>query len=684
MADNASVPSAWGDLLSFCTTTFYRLAKNREKLLEPGWNRHREAFMGIMTGWWKATGDQSDTHIGVTRQKVVAGVALVMDQELQGGDIPFTLVPSPMENITLEDLPPEQAKSISEAIEDMSDVIKQQLTDCQADGVLSRNILSGALYGESIAKYYVHTLVTPGWQQVQPQGVPGIQAAPDAPWEQIETSRTGPGWGYVSVWKIFRDLEAEVIRKGAGVIERDMVSAHYLRGKKGKAFWRDDAIDRLISYATQPGDESSTPENQQQLQPALRDVPHRWKNLDFKECYLLAPRSAVEAFERQVLEEDKAKQTGVGSYIPPNVNDLFGYETENEAGDDIAVAVGYAGCSGHGTNNEEIVFYRRLPPEEWPYYRFVWQDQLDEVGGAGVADSVEQAQKMLNGSVRAFEYGKKMSSSPIIGVKERMLVDGKAPDTVTAGMVVRIGDDARNINDAMSVFTVPDVANGIVPLIDLAFRVSEEDSMIPRTAQGLSQSEKMTAYQVAQLVEKAGKYIGQVIRNVDNMLEEIITDFYNYNMRDPDLDVVKGNYMVKPMGFTTYQDRIVRVQNLMQFLGLLLNNPLLAAEYKMGEIAEDIGKALNIRVERFRKSPEDKQAEAEQAGAMTPEVAMQLQMVQANLGKIQAETQAILAKIQQDQEKIKLSQADMMLKMESAARPQPTTSAQVKPQGGPA
>lgn len=665
MADiQASTVSSESTLLTFANETFDHWAKNRKTLLEPKWNRNREAYRGIMTGAWKTSGDDSQTHVGVTRQKVVAGFALVMDQEMQGGDVPFMLVPSPVQNVEFEEMPPEVQEAIKDAIEDQTDLMKQQAQDCHADRALSKNVMSAAIYGETYAKYFVHDVVVPGWRPVQPEGfdfsrVPQGEATV---WEPFSTSHKSPGWDYVSVWKIYRDLETEHIRLGGGVIQRDMICPYDLRSKMGAQFWIKTAIEAVISGAKQTGSAQSL-EGKDSLIPGLREIVERTKNIDFRESYLRCPAKDVLAYERDRLAEARAVDpTAVIDGIPEPEPVEPGAQEPGD-GETIDVAVGVA--------NSQIVFYRRMDHSEWPFYRIVWQDDLDEVGGSGIADNVENSQKLLNGSVRAFEHAKKMSSSPLMGVKERMLVDGKAPPVVAAGMVVRLNDACRDIREALSVWTVPDVAASLLTLIDLGFRICEEDSMIPRTAQGLSQSEKMTAYQIATLVERAGKYIGAVIRNIDALIEDVFTDFYNYNMADPDQKRGKGNFTVKALGFTSYQDRVVRMQNLMQFLTLLIQNPILAADYKVGGIAEEFGKALNIRTEQFKKTPEEKAAEAEQAGGMTPEVALSLQMVQANVEKVRAETQAILAKIQQEQQRIEVAQAETMAKLQNQMAPPP-------------
>jgi len=94
-------------------------------------------------------------------------------------------------------------------------------------------------------------------------------------------------------------------------------------------------------------------------------------------------------------------------------------------------------------------------------------------------------------------------------------------------------------------------------------------------------------------------------------------------------------HIAKAIGFSSFQNRIVRVQKLMQAIQMALAHPALEAEVKLRGLLEDLYKALDIETENILKTPEEK---AEESAAK--EEAMQ-RMIQAERMKIidEAETQ---------------------------------------------
>jgi hypothetical protein len=232
---------------------------------------------------------------------------------------------------------------------------------------------------------------------------------------------------------------------------------------------------------------------------------------------------------------------------------------------------------------------------------------------------------------------------------------------------------------------VPDVGESLLSLIALAEKYLDMETMIPKITQGIDTTQgKETAYEISQQVEKAGKYIGAIIRNQDEgLIEPMIERFYDYNMADPNVTKGKGNYIVKATGFNSFQDRLQRVKNLQQFLALIMQNPKLQEDAKFKRIMEDIGKALDVDPDEYFKSEQEKAAETElqrsgisgqSVGGMEgpgpalppPETELDQAQKAAEIAKTQAETAAKATESRIKEEKMVLERAKAVHEMERA------------------
>jgi hypothetical protein len=636
------------DLAAFISNLYTHWKQNRS-VLQDKWNSNNAAFRGISEYKWKAKEGEdwrSNTFINVTKQKVVSACALVIDMLLAGGKIPFMLKPSPWDDIQLEELPPDAQEETKKTIDDMRRTIEQQLLDCNADRALMKNVLSEAVYGETIAKLIVHEVKRERWQSNLQLGAQvtdvGHVPVEYKSFEKVTERNMAPGWEFIPVWDFFRDMETDDLKAGAGCIHRQLVSPFWLRQKKGRPFYIDANIDTAISRAGQSDTGTKQPEQDPaSLSPAMRDIKFRQNTILYLEFWGRVPRGTVEAFEAEVFAGD----------VPSVV-----FNEQENSGDEIEVMVCVAG--------DQVVRYVRTTADERPFFRGVWEDSLDGQGAIGVADNAANAQFILNGAIRAYEDNKKLSANVITVVKRRYLE--RDLKELTPGMIIDASEDCDDAKKAIMPIVIPDVGESLLNLIALAEKYADMDTLIPKLTQGLDVKEpQMRAYVAQQQVEKSGKYIGQVIRNNDeSLIEPLVEAFYDYNMQDPSTVKGKGSYIVKALGFTSYQDRIERIEKLKSMLTLVLSSPELMAESKVRWYLEEIAKALDMDSEQAVKSEQEKQQEA-QAVQPDPLVQAQTAKLNAEAERANADAQAKISGVQTDSEKLTLERAKVIHDMET-------------------
>ncbi|MFA5107759.1 MAG: hypothetical protein WC497_05560 [Patescibacteria group bacterium] len=636
-------------LADFVLSRYKNWAENRSAV-QNKWNSNNAAFRGVSENKWKAKEGEkwrSNTFINVTKQKAVSACALVIDMLLAGGKIPFILKPSPWDDVQLEDMAPDAQEATKKSIDDMRRIIEQQLLDCNADRVLMKGVLSEAVYGEAIVKKIVHEVERNSWQsgvQIGEQ-VTDVGRVPVEykTFEKVTQRNMAPGVAFVPVWDFFRDMETEDLRAGVGCLHRQLVSSFWLRNKKGRSFYIDANIETALSIAVRADTGSKQPEqDSSSLAPSLRDIKYRQNTILYLEFWGRVPKEIAEAFEAEMFK---------GANAP-----TVAFEDQGEAGDEVEVMVCVAG--------DQVVRYTRSVASERPFYRAVWEDSLDGQGAISVADNAANSQFILNGAIRSYEDNKTLSANVILAGKRRY-IEGEFKE-ISTGLFLDIAEDCDDVRKAVTPIVIPDVGESLLSLIALAEKYCDMDTLIPKLTQGLDVKEpQMRAYVAQQQVEKSGKYIGSVIRNNDEgLIEPIVEGFYDYNMNDPSVVKGKGSYVVKALGFTSFQDRIERIEKLKSMLTLVLSSPELMKESKLRWYLDEIAKALDMDPEQAVKSEQEKAVEAQNVQP-DPLVHAQTAKLTAEAARAEADAQAKTAGIQTDAEKLILDRAKTVHAMET-------------------
>lgn len=604
------------DLAQYIQETYRKYRENRQTL-EAKWQRNIDAFRSITTEIWKAGEGEdwrSDTFCDYTRQKCLAGYALIINMILAGGKLPFMLKLSPWSSVEYDVQDEEVKNAVDKLIEQMKSLIEQQLSDANVDRQTMKTTMSGSIYGEGWLKKYVYEKINKYY------------AEDNSGWGVVEEGKMQPGHQFISIWDIFRDLENDDLKECAGIIHRQMVSAYWLRQRKGQpgSLYIDSEIETvLLEYTSniQAVDNSN-------IQPAQRDIAHRKNELECLEFWGRVPRSIVENF----LNDESGISTTAYSEI--------------DNGDEIEVMACVVG--------EHVVRFTISTPDERPFHRFVWEIALDEIGANGVADNVEPFQKIINGIVRNMEDNLRLSGNVMIATKERWI--DRDQIEFKPGANIPIADECDDVRKAIQPVVIPDVTGGIANFFTMIERVLDESSGIPKIAQGMAPvgNRTGTATEINQQLEKSGQGMASVIRNFDEgIIEPVIADYYHYNMMDPDCGC-KGNFIVQALGFTSFQARVERINKLLQLLNLFISSPVLSNLVKLRELIVEIVKASDIDPDQILKTIDELAEEAKQPN---PERDLTLAEREAEVQRKQAETQARKAGILFDKEKLRLEQA---------------------------
>jgi hypothetical protein len=338
-------------------------------------------------------------------------------------------------------------------------------------------------------------------------------------------------------------------------------------------------------------------------------------------------------------------------------------ELDNQDGRDVEIMA--------VTANHRVVRLVRLDEDEAankPYYMWYWEDSLDGEQGLGIADNGYELQEILNGAFNAYQDNKKL-----VGDVQGFYNSFHFPDdeslTIEPGKFRPMKEGAKNIDDAIKQFVITDTSEAYLSIIGLAREMLDEETHIPKIAQGATTDVRKTAFETSQLVEKSGKYLGSVVRNIDNQwTEPIVNDFHRFNMLDPERTEGQGDFIATGTGFSSFQAKAVRQQKLLQLLSLILSSPELTSMNRLMKIMEELYRSMDIDPEEYMYGEEEAiqraqaLAGAEGQGEETdPEAdALDKEKTQAETDKLKVETEALVADQARKAEELKLKQADFL------------------------
>jgi len=644
--------------------------RTNRKETEKKWERNRKNFHGIVSSgqaWKEGEGKdwRSNTFVRYTKQKVMAAFSQVIDFLLQNGRIPFDITPSKWDEFTLSEMEEVEREYTLKQMNDQKNLIDQQLYETKADRSLIKNVMSACVYGETYAKVPVEEVLRKGYRKAPIEGVSDTsQMAPDQfAWEPFEEIYTTRAWKYVANWNIFRDTETNDLRECQGVLHREMVSPYWLRQQMGLPYWLDLGIEEAITQSANQsqsgtGGSPSISADASSLPPVLRDIQFRYNTLEYIEYWGRIPRAMAEEFETWLESYYTAMRDSEKNSEPFVVPAALMGNSVEQNGDEVEVMVAMA--------EQYIVRYVRTTKDQRPFEMAIWDQNVDEVENQGVADNVEDMQKVINGAFRAIEDNKKLSANVILAIKSRLLEN--MPKSLKPGERIEVSDEVDDVRMAIQPILIPDIGSSLIDLLQIAFQVGDEDSMIPKIQQGFQEAGSQTAFQIAQQLSKAGKYLGQAIKNFDEgLIEPIVTRFYDYNMMNPEIDIGKGSFSVDAQGFQSYQNRSLKLSSLNQLLMMALQSPTLEQQTNIRRIWEDIVKALDFSTDDYLVSITELQQIAENQQP-DPMAVAQVEKVQSEAERNKADAVKKLSDAGQNEESTKIKRAEAISKIDQNSR----------------
>ena len=244
-------------------------------------------------------------------------------------------------------------------------------------------------------------------------------------------------------------------------------------------------------------------------------------------------------------------------------------------------------------------------PHRIPYHAFSYEKNPYSFFGIGVAENMDDSQKIMNGHARMAIDNLALSGSLVFDVDETALVGGQTME-IYPGKVFR--RQAGVPGTAINGVKFPNTSTENMMMFDKFRQLADEQTGIPSYSHGQTgvQSMTRTASGMSMLLGAASLNIKTVIKNLDDFLLKPLGEaYFQWNMQFLESKLgVKGDLEVKATGTASLMQKEVRSQRLTTFLQSV-QNPAIAPFVKINKLIGELAYSLDLDPDEILNDPEE-------------------------------------------------------------------------------
>jgi len=375
---------------------------------------------------------------------------------------------------------------------------------------------------------------------------------------------------FVSIWDFFPDPNATNISECEYVFHRHKLNRSQLRALSKMPYFNKDAI---------------------------------------RTCLSMGPNYVQKDYENELKDDSRGQEYGSGQFEVLEYWGIMDAEYAREVGMELAdtvddldeVQINAWVCNG----NLLRAVVNPFTPHRLPYHSFTYEKNPYSFFGIGVAENMDDSQKIMNGHARMAIDNLALSGSLVFDVDESALVGGQSME-VYPGKVFR--RQAGMPGQAIHGVKFPNVTQENMQMFDKFRQLADEQTGIPSYSHGQTgvQSMTRTASGMSMLLGAASLNIKTVIKNLDDFLLKPLGEaYFQWNMQflEDKLGVV-GDLEVKATGTNSLMQKEVRSQRLTTFLQTV-QNPAVAPFVKISKLISELAYSLDLDPDELLNDPDE-------------------------------------------------------------------------------
>lgn len=245
-----------------------------------------------------------------------------------------------------------------------------------------------------------------------------------------------------------------------------------------------------------------------------------------------------------------------------------------------------------------------------PYYVTSYEKVPGSIVGRSVPMLMKPHQEVINSAYRALRRNMGLAAGPFAEVDQSRLSDGQAPNEIMPGMVKLVEPDMTGGGQpAYRFHQINSHAGELLNVVAVEVRACDDATGIPAYSYGnaAASGAGRTVGGLAMLMGNASKGIKKVIGHIErDILEQLITNMYNYNMLYDDDQALKVDAQVVARGPTGIIMREAMIQRRLEALQLITPYTATGVVQKDGlaVLLREVLKGLDMPVDKIIPDPE--------------------------------------------------------------------------------
>jgi hypothetical protein len=453
-----------------------------------------------------------------------------------------------------------EVKPAQEAARRMEKLIHDQIEESHGSSELRNALFESSLFGTGIIKGPFNFNKTLNRWNENESG--------DREYSPVDVRV--PRIEFVSIWDFFPDPHATNIEECEYVFHRHKMNRSQIRALNKMPYFDKDAIRSVLLMGPNY--------NPQEYETELKDNK-------VSEDTTLGKYEVLEYWG--VMDAEYAREVGI--------------ELSNTVDDLDEVQINAWICNG--TLLRAVV--NPFTPYRIPYHAFPYERNPYSFFGIGVAENMDDSQKIMNGHARMAIDNLALSGSLVFDVDETALVGGQNME-IYPGKVFR--RQAGVPGTAINGLKFPNTSTENMMMFDRFRQLADEQTGIPSYSHGQTgvQSMTRTASGMSMLLGAASLNIKTVIKNLDDFLLRPLGEaYFQWNMQFLDkLLNIEGDLEVKATGTNSLMQKEVRSQRLTMFLQTA-QNPAVAPFIKINKLIGELAHSLELDPDEILNDPEE-------------------------------------------------------------------------------
>ena len=323
----------------------------------------------------------------------------------------------------------------------------------------------------------------------------------------------------------------------------------------------------------------------------------------------MGPNYTPESYDQELKDDNRTEEYGAGQFEVLEYWGVMDAEYARQVGMDLPeevddldeVQVNAWMCNG----NLLRAVVNPFTPFRVPYHSFPYERNPYSFFGIGVAENMDDSQKIMNGHARMAIDNLALSGSLVFDVDETSLVGGQSME-IYPGKVFR--RQAGMPGTAINGLKFPNTSQENMMMFDKFRQLADEQTGIPSYSHGQTgvQSMTRTASGMSMLLGAASLNIKTVIKNLDDfLLKPLGESYFQWNMQFLEGKLgVEGDLEVKATGTNSLMQKEVRSQRLTTFLQTV-QNPAVAPFVKMNKLISELSYSLELDPDELMNDPEE-------------------------------------------------------------------------------